>query len=116
MNGMDRATGKPLSGVDHLRQSIADILTTPIGTRVMRREYGSLLPDMIDQPQNLANNLRVVAAATAALMRWEPRLQLSSISIRHTRAGQSLLEVTAEEVSTGGFLELHVPLTLGAAS
>ncbi|SFP04295.1 hypothetical protein SAMN05444063_1441, partial [Pseudomonas syringae] len=27
MIGMDRETGLPLSGLDHLRQSIADILT-----------------------------------------------------------------------------------------
>ncbi|GDD08501.1 phage baseplate assembly protein [Escherichia coli] len=35
MLGMDRNTGKPLSGVDHICQSIVDILTTPLGTRVM---------------------------------------------------------------------------------
>jgi phage baseplate assembly protein W len=41
MQGMNRNTGRKLSGVDHLRQSIVDILTTPIGSRVMRRDYGS---------------------------------------------------------------------------
>ena len=32
----------------HLNQSIADILTTPIGTRVMRPDYGSNIPRLID--------------------------------------------------------------------
>lgn len=54
MNGMDATTGKPLSGDAHLAQSVADILTTPIGSRVMRRSYGSLIPSLIDAPINAA--------------------------------------------------------------
>ncbi|HCF6085938.1 TPA: phage baseplate protein, partial [Pseudomonas aeruginosa] len=38
MIGLDRRTGQPLSGVAHLKQSIEDILTTPLGTRRMRPE------------------------------------------------------------------------------
>ncbi|NBO96416.1 MAG: phage baseplate protein, partial [Betaproteobacteria bacterium] len=41
MLGINAQTGQPLAGIDHLRQSIRDILTTRIGTRVMRRDYGS---------------------------------------------------------------------------
>ena len=41
MIGMDRRTGLPLSGIEHLRQSIEDILTTPLGSRRMLPEYGS---------------------------------------------------------------------------
>ena len=32
MIGMDRHTGLPISGIDHLMQSIEDILTTPLTT------------------------------------------------------------------------------------
>jgi hypothetical protein len=60
MNGMDATTGKALSGIAHLAQRIGDILGTPIGTRVMRRDYGSLWRELIDQPTN---------AATAHLLR-----------------------------------------------
>lgn len=49
MLGMDRNTGKLLSGTDHIRQSIVDILTTPLGTRVMLPEYGSKLFDLVDR-------------------------------------------------------------------
>lgn len=52
MIGMDRRTGKPLSGLDHLRQSIGDILATPVGSRRMRPEYGSLLRRFVDLPVN----------------------------------------------------------------
>ncbi|HAL68756.1 MAG TPA: phage baseplate protein, partial [Pseudomonas sp.] len=36
MIGLDRRTGESISGLDHLRQSIEDILTTPLGSRRMR--------------------------------------------------------------------------------
>lgn len=39
-SGMSRHTGAALDGADHLAQSVADILGTPIGSRVMRRDYG----------------------------------------------------------------------------
>jgi phage baseplate assembly protein W len=34
MAGMARDTGAALDGLDHIRQSVADILSTPMGTRV----------------------------------------------------------------------------------
>ena len=52
MSGLNRHTGRAVEGLAHLSQSIADILTTPIGTRVMRRDYGSELPFLLDQPTN----------------------------------------------------------------
>ena len=35
---MNRNTGRAVAGLEHLRQSVADILTTPVGSRVMRRD------------------------------------------------------------------------------
>ena len=115
MNGMS-TTGKAISGLDHLRQSIADILTTPIGTRVMRRDYGSLLPSLIDQPQNNATTVRLYSAITSALMRWEPRIRLSRVSIEHTAAGKSTLTLEGENIESGEQTVLQVPLQLGAAT
>ncbi len=115
MNGMS-TSGKPISGLDHLRQSIADILTTPIGSRVMRRDYGSLLPSLIDQPQNNATTLRLYSAITSALMRWEPRIRLSRVSIEQIAPGKSELTVEGENVETGEMAVLQVPLQLGAVT
>lgn len=81
MNGMNRDTGKPLAGLDHLRQSIADILGTPLGTRVCRRDYGSLLPELLDQPMTSLTRIRLYAAAALALSRQEPRVRVSRIAM-----------------------------------
>ena len=60
---MSRNTGLSLSSeADQIRQSIQDILTTPIGTRIMRREYGSLLPQLIDSPFNEITLLQLYAS------------------------------------------------------
>ncbi|WP_412057361.1 GPW/gp25 family protein [Bartonella sp. DGB2] len=38
--------------MDHLRQSLIDILMTAKGSRVMRRAYGSDVARLLDQPVN----------------------------------------------------------------
>ena len=82
MTGMNRATGKALGDeVEHIRQSVTDILTTPIGSRVKRRDYGSLLPELIDQPFNGITQLRMFGAVAVALMRWEPRGRAATCAV-----------------------------------
>ena len=80
-SGMNNTSGKVITDIDHLRQSVRDILLTPQGSRIARREYGSLLSALIDQPQNPALRLQVMSAVYVALSRWEPRLTLDSITI-----------------------------------
>lgn len=116
MTGMARDSGRALGDINHLRQSIADILTTPIGSRVMRRDYGSELPALIDQPDNGATRVRVYAATASALMRWEPRLLLSSVRISNgTRPGQTVLDLVGLYRPGGyqpsGVISIQVPLT-----
>ena len=79
VSGMDRVTGAALSGRAHMRQSIMDILTTPIGSRVGQREYGSRLPELIDAPLN-EQGRQAIYAATAGLSRAGIRLSYSRIS------------------------------------
>lgn len=114
---MDRSTGTRLDAIAHLQQSVADILATPIGSRVMRRDYGSLVPALIDQPDNLATQARVFSAIASALMRWEPRLQVDRLrTVRDPeRPGRVDIELTGSYVGAFGReaapLSLSVPLS-----
>jgi phage baseplate assembly protein W len=81
MTGMNAATGAALSGLDHLRQSISDILTTPVGSRVLRRDYGSRLFELIDRPLNEETRVLIVSAAAQALNKWEPRLRAVRLTV-----------------------------------
>ena len=79
--GMSRATGVLLPPPEHLRQSINDIITTPIGSRLIRREYGSLIPFLIDQPVNPATKLKMMAAIATAIIKWEPRVKVRQVQL-----------------------------------
>ena len=119
MIGMDRQTGRVIEGADHLRQSIADILGTPLGSRVGRRDYGSRIPELLDQPLNDATRIRVFAAAALALMRQEGRARIARIALDAGAApGTARLTVTGRRTDVAGpaaAFAFSTPLTaLGA--
>ena len=97
MSGMHRITGAPLDAWDHVRQSIQDLLTTPIGSRVMRRDYGADIPSLIDRPGTPEVVIEVGLAIAAALERWEPRFALKAVSMNESTgtetAGAFLISV-----------------------
>ena len=113
---MNRETGAAIGTLEHIGQSISDILTTRLGTRVMRREYGSLLPELVDHPFNDATRLRVYAATVMALMRWEPRISLNRVQFLGANLqGQSVLDLDGTLVDTNEPLSMSLPLQLGAS-
>lgn len=115
MAGMNRFTGGKLDGLAHIEQSVADILSTPLGTRLGRREYGSLLPDLIDKPMTAANILRVYAATALAITRWENRVRLRRVALVAGAApGSATLTIDAVRVDTASanaLVRLSLPLS-----
>ncbi len=101
MLGTNSTTGKALSGIDHLRQSIQDILTTPIGSRVMRRDYGSNLYRLVDAPTTRTALLEIYVATAEALTRWEPRLALSQVTATAVQPGQITLSLYGTYIPDG---------------
>lgn len=93
MTGMNASTGERMDDMEHIGQSIRDILTTRIGTRCMRREYGSLVPELIDQPGNPATRLRVMAATVMAIIRWEPRVLITRTQFSIDMDGKGILDM-----------------------
>lgn len=112
MPGMNATSGETLAEFDHIRQSIRDILTTPIGSRVMRREYGSMLAELIDQPLNDATLLRAYAASVMAITRWEPRVRVLRVNrqVDASQHGRALLEIDAQ-IHDGQRFHVEVPYT-----
>lgn len=104
--GLNRSTGAAMAGVDHLRQSIADILTTPVGSRVMRPEYGSHLPRMVDLPVNKGWISAFQAEVARALGRWEPRLKLSRVTVVSIIDGKVNMTIAGEYRGENVLLEV----------
>lgn len=112
---MNRLNGRRVTGIAHLKQSVADILTTPLGTRLERRTYGSLLPGLIDQPDNAKTRLRCYAAIASALMKWEPRLRVTRVGITSGgKPGQATVVLEGEYL--GQAVSLSTSLQLRGAA
>lgn len=110
--GMSSHTGLSISEADHIRQSVRDILVTPVGSRVMRREYGSLLSALIDQPQTPALRLQIMAACYSAIQKWEPRVTLSTITFERGEADGALyVDITGTRSTTSQPFSLTIPLS-----
>jgi phage baseplate assembly protein W len=110
MIGMNNTTGKALEGLEHLRQSIRDILTTPIGTRVMRRDYGSRLFELIDRPVNSGWVMDAYAHTAEALDRWEPRFALSEVKTEpgdDIEGGHAILTLVGRYLPDGEEIRLE---------
>jgi phage baseplate assembly protein W len=97
--GMNARTGRSIEDIAHIQQSIRDILTTPIGSRLMRRDYGSLLSELIDQPLNGATLLRAYSATVMALMKWEPRIKITQLYFETTSSHAVMLHIDGEYLS-----------------
>lgn len=106
LQGMSRSSGAALAGIDHLRQSIEDILSTPIGSRRMRPEYGSNLPRMVDQPGNAGWVAAIQAEAARAIARWEPRFQLKSVTLSAALEGRYHFRIEGDYQGGAQVLEL----------
>jgi hypothetical protein len=114
--GMNAVTGLRITGRDHLAQSISKILQTPIATRVRRRTFGAKAADMIDTPTNGAAILQLYAAAATALMLWEPRLRVRSMSVEvdPDRPGRVVLNINGEADTGDRIEDVSVATTLSA--
>ncbi|MGE8479907.1 GPW/gp25 family protein [Pseudomonas sp. EZ-C24] len=108
MIGMDRRTGQPLAGIAHLRQSIEDILSTPLGSRRMRPEYGSQLRRYVDLPVNEGWKSAVQAEVARALGRWEPRLQLERVKVIAVIGGQVSMSLRGRYLGADAMIEVQV--------
>ena len=80
MVGIDARTGKALERPAHIRQSIETILRTPIGTRVMRREFGYEALERDGGPKRGLLASQVDVWTKAALRGWEPRIEVDQVS------------------------------------
>jgi uncharacterized protein len=75
--GISGVTGAPLSDWEHTEQSIRCIMKTPKRSRVMRRAFGSDVPDYVDQKMTRRSILGLYSAAASAILDWEPRFRMT---------------------------------------
>jgi phage baseplate assembly protein W len=108
MLGMNRNSGEQLDGIAHIRQSITDILQTPIGSRIMLRNYGSEIPNLLDRPTNQLFDVELHATIARSLARWEPRFKVTKISVDSRDAnGRVTISLDGVVVDSGNVVRLE---------
>lgn len=105
LTGINKTDGTPLSGADHLRQSIYDILTTRRGERIMRPEYGSKVHELLDNPCTQEFIVDLYYECLAAIHRWEPRVRVIRIAAELTVPGQVNIDLTTYVEN----YQVHIP-------
>jgi phage baseplate assembly protein W len=98
---MNANTGKKISEIAHIKQSIANILSTPIGSRVMRRDYGSRLFERIDQPINGDLIAEIYSDVVEALFTWEPRFEVEQVTVQSIEKGKITIDLIGSFVKDG---------------
>lgn len=99
-------------GADKLKENIIHILLTGSGERVMRRDYGAGLRQLVHDPNNEALRAIVQHQITKAIGRWEPRVTVDQVQVAVD--GPTLVaEIRFMVRRTRQVQSLSVPIGLG---
>lgn len=92
--------GTTLKGVDVVKQSFYNILTTPIGTRYRQPLYGSYLPFVLQQQLTPDTAFQCRGYSLQALARWEPRAVIIE---------ENVLFIKLNEYTVRGIIPAYIP-------
>lgn len=65
-----------VADIQALNNSLYNLLTCPIGTRVHKRDYGSNIPWFLQEPCDAITANKIKQSLLQSIRRWEPRVQL----------------------------------------
>lgn len=95
---LDHHTGATVDGWMHVVQSIETILVTRLNTRVFVRQFGSDVPVMVDMPMNDTNIMALYVSVAEAIDRWEPRFELTNVTLSARADGVMSLQLTGNHL------------------
>lgn len=98
-------------GHDEIVESIRLILGTAPGERPMRPAFGCAIHDYVFAPAGPTTQARIASEVRAAIERWEPRIELDSVTVTRDADSESLLliEITYTPRSTNDARNLVFP-------
>lgn len=68
--------------LDLIWSSIMLIIATPLGTRIMLPEFGSLIPTLVFEPNDAALDALARRYIIDAVARWEPRVDIIDVFVQ----------------------------------
>lgn len=83
---------------EDIHQSLHIILSTRLGERIMRPDFGVNLHDMVFHNMDLTARTQLRAAIEKAVLYWEPRIMLTDVSFDVSEEKSGKLYVSLEYV------------------
>lgn len=100
MAGVDRRTGKVISNLASAYQGVEVALTTRIGDRMMRREFGAGIAELLGRLMTPPLFVAFQTLIATAIDLWEPRFAVRRILVSGTvdeiRSGRSGFTIEAD--------------------
>jgi phage baseplate assembly protein W len=90
----ERGGLRRVRGDDKIAEAIFQILSTPVGQRVMRPEFGSRLHELVFAPMNAGTFSDARHYAEEALGYWEPRIDVEDILVQPAPGAAHQLLIT----------------------
>ena len=84
------------SDADEITQSIRIILQTPVGSRMMRPEFGSRLHELVFAPISAATIATARHYVEQALGYWEPRIDVTNVDVQPHPQHSEILVIAIE--------------------
>lgn len=102
---------------EDIREAIRIILLTAKGERVMRPEFGTGLHNFVFETMSVTNIGTIQAAIQNALIDWEPRIELLSVSVEADQGevGKMLINIDYEVRATNTQFNLVFPFYISRA-
>ncbi len=102
-------TGQAISGINYLHQRITDVLTTAKGSLVLRRDFGSLLYQLVDANVNAQFYMQAYIHLANALA--DPANGLDDFKLETMRLDvvderSILISLTGQQLADGRPIEL----------
>jgi phage baseplate assembly protein W len=86
----------PADSIEKVKMAMRQILGTRLGSRVIDRDWGSDLRNIIFEPINQVTVTRVRFAVSEALERWERRIEILAVSVNVAQAADGIIETDVD--------------------
>ena len=99
---------------DSIRESVMLILSTAIGERVMRPDFGCKLHELVFSPNDTSTASLAIFHVEEALKKWEPRIELIKVDANADKKEGDRLNISIEYrvISTNTRYNLVFPFYL----
>jgi phage baseplate assembly protein W len=106
-----------VDGDSSIREAIRIILETDPGERVMRPDFGAGLRRLVFEPVSTSTMTLVQQRVEAALIAWEPRIEVQQVTVSAERAALGVLDIRIDYLvrTTNTFYNLVYPFYLQEA-